>query len=127
MDLTTEQGRQRAEAAINELYLLKLRWLLPELHPQTKAVVHNHSIRVFIDGLRSSDVDIYLPSTITGGDAQINFANSGAFSPKDEGPFWRTKHACLMLDNWFKVVTLSEAFAAERRKLEQKIKKENNL
>lgn len=33
-------------------------------------------------------------------DAEINFGSSGSFTPEHAAQYWRTKHACIILDHW---------------------------
>lgn len=53
-----------------------------------------------------SEVSIYLSSPLYNREPELNYGVTGAFSPDDYTPLWRTIHASSLLKNWDSVIEI---------------------
>jgi hypothetical protein len=95
------ERRQRLEALHLEFFkeLQETGW---GFHPEIDGGINERKIELWltkdngaINGY--SEVEFYVDN---GSPAKINFGSSGSFTPENIAPYWRTKHAAIILDNW---------------------------
>lgn len=110
--LTTEAGRKEAAEKLHQELFAKLKSVALGFHPELRGRIDETCISLgLIDEVEperlystmwASEILIY-PAIERFGKIRnpgINFGGSGSFSPENTGPFWRTIHAAIILQNW---------------------------
>lgn len=110
--LTTEAGRKEAAENLHLELFAKLKSLNLGFHPELRGRIDETVIGLgIIDAVNpdrihttmwGSEIQVY-PAIERFGKVrfpEINFGASGSFSPENTGPFWRTIHAAIILQNW---------------------------
>ncbi len=65
-----------------------------------------------------SEITIYSSSAFFGKrEPDINFGSSGSFTPQDLAQYWRTKHACIVLDNWSLIISIVEKYCQKIKEI----------